>query len=194
MKPFNAARTNPHGSVGFICLLLVLLTAMAPAFLARAGDAAPSEYQVKAVFLYHFTKFVEWPAGAGDKKSFVVGVVGRDPFGAELEKALDGKSVDGRPFVVRRFKQTGDVQFCNLLFVGDSELDRFPRLLGRLNEWNTLTVSDVDGFLQQGGAINFLIEGEKVRFEINPKAAERAGLKISSQLMKVAKAIRPDHR
>ncbi len=158
---------------------------------ARAQDA--SEYQVKAAFLCQFTKFVEWPSGAfADANSpFVIGVVGKDPFGAILERAIDGKSVDGRSFVIRRFSQVADVQPCHLLFVCESDRDQVSRILARLGHSNTLTVGDFDQFIQRGGTVNFFIEDSRVRFEINPDAADSAGLKISSKLLHLARVVRP---
>lgn len=169
----------------WVVLLMALLGGRAP-----AEDT--SEYRVKAAFLYNFTKFVEWPAGAlGEGGSpFVIGILGRDPFGTALDNAVSGKSIDGHPFVVRRYRQIGDLGQCQLLFVSESERDKVGRIIGKIGR-NTLAVADMDRFLQHGGAINFYIDDSKVRFEINPDAAEASGLKISSKLLSLARVVHP---
>jgi hypothetical protein len=163
--------------------------------MARAQAGAPTEYQVKAAYLYNFTRYVEWPdsAFAAPESPFVVGVVGHDPFGPTLDKILDGRTMNGRPFLVKRFKHADDVQPCQLLFVGEYETDKLPRILSHLGNAGTLTVGESYGFLQHGGAINFLIEDNHVRFEINLNAADRCGLKISSKLLALARNVIPRH-
>lgn len=160
---------------------------------ASAQGSVPSEYQVKSAFLYNFTKFVEWPAGAfpGASSPFIIGVVGNETFEGALEKMQQGKSVNGRDLVVKRFKQVTDIGSCQVLFVSDSEKDKMAKILERLGKGNTLTVGDNGQFIQRGGMINFVIENKEVHFEINPDAAERAGLKISSRLLGLAKVVRP---
>lgn len=159
---------------------------------SQPSSATPSEYQVKAAFIYNFTKFIEWPGGAftGESSPFVIGVVGKDPFGAELEKPLDGKTMNGRAFVIKRFKQVSDMQTCHILFVCGSEKDRLPKVMERVVKANTLVVGDMPQFVQRGGMVNFFVEDKRVRFEINPDSTERAGLKISAKMMSLAKVVK----
>ena len=155
--------------------------------IAARADEAP-EYQVKAAFLYNFAKFVEWPADAlpQDSSPFVIGVLGDDPFGANLDKTVEGKALGEHKIVAKRFKKLEDVQTCHILFVCRSEKDKLSKIVERLGKANTLVVGDTDQLLQRGGAINFTLEDKKVRFEINADAAERADLKVSSKLMQLA--------
>ena len=155
---------------------------------AASAQDAPQEYQVKAAFLYKFASFVEWPGDAFSQTggTFVMAVVGDDPFGSKLEKTVNGKTIGGRKILVRRFKRAGDMKACHILFISRSEAGRIPQILDRLGKSSTLTVSDTGQFLQRGGMINFIIDDKKVKFEVNPDAAERTKLKISSKLLAIA--------
>jgi hypothetical protein len=175
----------------------------APLLLAAALLAAPgaaqaqvaAEYDVKAAFLYNFTKFVEWPpsAFADERSSLKICVLGEDPFGKSLQ-AVASEEVAGRKLTVLRTESMGNPAGCHVLFVSRSERERLPRILAEVRERPVLTVSDTKGFLDQGGIINFTLEGSKVRFEINQDSAEKAGLKISSKLLRLATRIVPGAR
>lgn len=174
--------------------LACLISLAAWHFAVRAAaDSGSAEYQVKAAFLFNFTKYVEWPTGAfpSGNSPFVIGIVGKDPFGGQMEKTLDGKTVDGHSFVVRRFRQITDIGECHVLYISDSEKERLGRILARVGDSPTLTVSDMGNFARSGGAIGFVVEDERVRFDINTDAAQHAGLKISSRLLSLAKSVRP---
>jgi len=173
--------------VGFAICCFLLAGAMAP-----AQDTSAPEYQVKGAFLYQFTKFVDWPASTypSADSPFVIAVVGKDPFGPDFAKALAGKTADGRPLVFREYNQVEDVQPCQILFVSSSDRDKVPAILARLGTSNTLTVSDFGEFIQRGGIVNFYLDDDRVRFEINPDAAGAAGLQISSKLLSLAKVVK----
>lgn len=161
--------------------LLVLLAASGT---ARAEVA--SEYDVKAAFLYNFTKFVEWPASAfTERNDFQLCVLGEDPFGKSL-KVVEDEKVAGRRITLLRTPKLAEAEGCQILFISRSERARMPQILQDLGDAPVLTVADTDGFLDDGGIINFKLEGSKVRFEINQEAAERAGIKISSKLLRLA--------
>ena len=180
--------------LGLLCALgAAMLGGIAPP-VARA-DEAP-EYQVKAAFLYNFAKFVDWPSAAfsGENSPLIIGVLGDDPFGDALDKTVEGKTVNDRKIVVRRYKQADDAKSCHILYVSRSEKKQVDKDLDRLDKTNTLTVGDMDQFLQRGGMVNFIIEDKKVRLEINPDAAERANLKVSSKLLQVAHIVKPPRR
>ena len=167
----------------------LLLTAV----FVRAGTAAaPTEYQLKAVFLMNFAKFVEWPASAfrSAQSPITICVLGDDPFGHDLDDVVRDQMAGDRSLAVRRLAQVHREETCHVLFLGSSEKDRAERILGALKNAPMLTVSDGDEFTAAGGMIGFLIEDNKIRFEINLDAAERAGLKISSKLLKLAKNVR----
>ncbi len=163
-------------------LLLALL------FVPVAG-AQELEYQLKAAFLFNFVKFVEWPADAfaGEKSPLTICVYGADPFGGTLDNLVRGESVAGRGLIVQRPESSADLRDCHVLFVSRSERSRLGEVLPRVQGKPVLTVGDTDGFLKAGGVINFVLEENKVRFVIEPEAAERNRLKISSKLLRLAK-------
>jgi len=162
-------------------------------FLAAAApqEREAPEYEIKAAFLYNFASFVEWPSSAfPDKESpFTVGVLGQDPFGSGLEEAFKGKTVNGRRIAVRRGSDVKELGACQVLFVSASEKERAAKILEALKGRPTLTVGDLSGFAALGGCINFYVEGKKVRFEINPEAAKRANLTLSSKLLRLARVV-----
>lgn len=154
------------------------------------GPARP-EYQIKAVFLFNFTLFTQWPAEAfaDDTAPIVLGVVGDDPLGSYLDEAVRGEKVDKRPVLVRRARHLENLPPCHLLFVSQSEAARLPQVLAQIRGRPTLTVSEIEGFAQQGGMIQFLREGGKVRLRINPASAKASGLTLSSTLLRSAEII-----
>lgn len=149
------------------------------------------EYQLKAVFLFNFAKFVEWPANAhaSPDSPIVIGIVGEDPFGAVLDNAVKGERLGGRPLEVRRFKESGEVAGCHLLFISSSLKDQAGDLLHMLQGQPVLTVSETPGFAERGGVVNFVMVDSKVRFEANLQAAARQGLKMSSKLLQLARVV-----
>jgi hypothetical protein len=178
--------TLPGAVLVVFVALVCLLAGSVPAF------AAPSEYEVKAAFLYNFTRYIDWPPSAfsGDNAPFVIGILGNDPFGNFLTDAVNGKDMDGRPFVVRHFAHTSDIQSCQMLFVSASAQGQMESVVAHLGKSDTVLVGDSRGFLSRGGTINFFISSQRVHFEINPDAAERVGVKISSRLLALAKIVR----
>jgi hypothetical protein len=171
-------------ALGAAVLLLVEVRALAQA-------PPPGEHQVKAAFLYHFARYVEWPPEAfpGQGEAFVITVLGADPFGAALDGVVRGKSVRERRLLVRRVARPEDVGDSQILFIGEMEEEELARVLRRLEATPVLTVGDVDRFAERGGIINFRRERDRVGFDINLTSAERAGLKISSQLLKLARIV-----
>jgi hypothetical protein len=152
-----------------------------------------TEYQVKAAFLYNFTKFTDWPtnASAPSNTPIVIGIVGEDPFGKTLDAVVSGETVRGRPLVVKRLRDEEDLRSCQLLFSSRSAKDRLPALLSQLKGSPVLTVGDFDGFAQQGGMVNLLLVQKSVKIDINQAAVEEAGLQISAKLLKLARIVRP---
>ena len=158
---------------------------------AGSGPGSPTEYQVKAAYLYNFPRFIEWPSSVhwDDQASITLCILGEDPFGGALEPA-QGKIVKGRKMVIKHCAKLDQLDKCHLLFVSRSEEKNLPEILAKIKNWNTLTVSDMEGFAQSGGVINFVTVEKKIRFEINLDAAERADLKISSKLLRLAKIVK----
>jgi len=153
-----------------------------------------SENQVKGAFLTKFAMFVEWPgkAAPGDKTPIVIGILGDDPFGPQFELALTKETVNGRPFALKRLKDPQEAGGCQILFVGASEAARLPEIISAIRKQPILTVGDQERFAHQGGMINFVKQGGKVRFEVNTVAVETGGLKMSAKLLQVAIPVTPD--
>ncbi|RMF18990.1 MAG: YfiR family protein, partial [Deltaproteobacteria bacterium] len=149
------------------------------------------EYQVKAAFLYNFAKFVTWPEDAfsGEDAPFVFCIVGRDPFGDSLEKVLEGRRAADRPIVVRRGPDPESLGRCHLMFIGGSEDARVARHLRQASAQPVLTVGETEAFERAGGMIRLVVADKRVRFDINAKAADVARLKLSSQLLKLARKV-----
>lgn len=148
----------------------------------------PKEYQIKAVFLFNFTQFVEWPVTAFPEQNapFVIGIVGPDPFGDYLDETVRGENLQGHPLVVKRFPSHDEVETCHILFIHESDKASIKRILEKVKDKPVLTVSDVTNFAKQGGMIRFVTENNKTRIQINLEAAKRAEVTISSKLLKLA--------
>ena len=168
--------------------LSLLLLAVGPAFPQDSPPGQPTEYELKAAFLYNFAKFVEWPAGAfaNESSPLAIGIIGANPFGETLERTVRNKSIGGHPLVVRPSVAPEEWKHCQILFVSSSEGRRLWEILEDLRGAPVLTVGESGHFIDNGGMIDFVIEGQKIRFEINRHAASAAGLKISSKLLSLA--------
>jgi hypothetical protein len=153
---------------------------------ARA-QARFTEYEVKAAFLYNFAKFVDWGDDASDP--LVLAVLGDDPFGATLERALRDRLVRGRPIRVRRAARAGAIGDADVVFVCASERGRLDGVLAALRERAVLTVGDFERFAQRGGMIEFISRENRVHFRINLGATRRAGVRLSSRLLAVAEVV-----
>jgi uncharacterized protein DUF4154 len=159
---------------------------------ADADASVMDEYQVKAAFLYNFTKFVEWPPDLFESSDspFGVCVLGQNLFGHALHEAARGKTVNGRMVVVYGIPDARAASRCQILFVSASERKRFGAILGELRTGGVLTVGETEGFIEAGGIINLKLDGGKIQIQININAAEQAGLRISSKLLSLAQIIR----
>lgn len=176
--------------VGACLVVAVLLSAGSLVSAGKiAAQAMPTpEYQVKAVFLYHFTQFVEWPGSAfpDAQAPLVIGVVGDDPFGAYLDEIVRGEAVNGHPLVVQRYRRAEEIGPSHILFVSPSEEHRLEEIFSRARGRPLLTVGDADEFAREGGIIQFVTERGKIRLRVNADAARIANLRISSRLLSLA--------
>lgn len=172
-----------------VCLLIAASVLVSPVESADLGS--PPEFQVKAVFLYNFAQFVEWPASAfeGPDSPLVIGILGLDPFGEILDEMVKGETVNGRPLQVRRYRWVGDIDQCHILFVSGSEGPRTGQIVAALGEKSVLTVCDWEGFSRRGAMVQFVMERNRVRLRINLEAAKAAGLNISSKLLRSAETV-----
>jgi hypothetical protein len=155
---------------------------------ASITAAAPTEYQVKAVFLFNFTQFVDWPQSAFPEPNspVVIGVLGDDPFGSTLDETVTGETVNGRPLVVRRYRSAEETDGCHVLFINLPVNAQLPAILERLRARNVLTVSDARDFARAGGVIELVSVDNRIRLQINLDAARAANLMISSKLLRPA--------
>jgi hypothetical protein len=170
-----------------ICFVAAFLFALAE----NNSDAQEisREYQVKAVFLFNFAHFVNWPTNAftNAQSPFVIGILGNDPFGKYLDETIRGEKVDEHPLVVEHFQNASEAKDCQILFVGGSEAKNLPAILKIFRGKSTLTVSDISNFSRSGGIIGFVTTPQnKIHFDINLDAAKSADLIISSRLLRLA--------
>ncbi len=174
--------------------LLALILAVCGSFVSPALAQQPKaeEYQVKAVYLFNFGRFIEWPPGAKTGNTFAICVLGRDPFGATLDATLARETIDNVKVIAKRIASARDAAGCRILFIGSSEAARVKEILPSLEKSGVLTVSDMPSFVNSGGMIQFVLKDSKVRFAVNLTAAEKAGLTLSSQLLKVATDIKKE--
>jgi hypothetical protein len=166
-------------------------TALAAAIPVNGATEAPSEYQLKAVFVFNFSQFVEWPqqAFSPDDRQFVIGVLGADPFGSRLDEAVRGEIVNQRPLVIRRFHRVEEVHDCQILFIDRSQGAQLPQILSALDHRSVLTVSDLDQSSEKGVMIQFAKQNDRIRLRINVESARAAGLTISSKLLRPSEIV-----
>ena len=153
---------------------------------ARVRAQSASEYEIKAIFLSKFASFVKWPVEMDDGP-ICIGVIGADPFGRFLDEGVQGQKINGREVQVRRFQSVAQVSRCHILFISSSEKGRLREVLGQLQGKPLLTVGDLGGFCESGGVINLKVVDSGIRLEINTQAGERAGLRFSYKLLRLAK-------
>jgi len=170
------------------CGPFVLWALLAQTTTVALWPESSGEYEVKAAFLYKFASFVDWPEPARNEAVGIC-IVGRDPFGSALERVVEGKTIGGRGFVVRRFKDWKASAPCHILFVGGLDPQRLRAVLGQVRHETILTVGDVTGFCESGGGINLIVVDSKVKLEINPDATGRSGLQVSSKLLSLARIV-----
>jgi hypothetical protein len=149
-----------------------------------------TEYEVKAAFLLNFIRFVNWSDRTRGEtgNELILGIVGEDRFGKALN-LIRGAEIKGKTLVVKNTVDSNSLTSCDILFISSSEKDQLPSIMAAVKDLSVLTVSEIEGFAQRGGMINFIIVGNKIRFEINPDAAKQAGIHISSQLLQLAQIV-----
>jgi hypothetical protein len=168
------------------CLWLTLVV-----FAAARVYAAPSEYQIKAVFLFNFAQFVDWPTEAFPRQDapFVIGVLGEDPFGSQLDDVVRGEHADGRALVIERYRNVGEIRYCNILFIGRTETAHLGEILAALKGRSILTVSDADPAGPRGVMIRLVNENNRIRLRIDVASAKAGNLTISSKLLRPAEIV-----
>ena len=185
----SAARLRLYAHNGpAACALAVALIL---SFALGAQTPKPTEYEVQAAYLSNFARFVEWPGRApATGETFNVCVLGQDPFGPLLDTALKGEAIGSASMTAKRLATPEEATGCRIVFISSSKNSQLSTILGTLAPMNALTVSDMSDFTRRGGMIQFVLDGNRVRFEINLSAAQKAGLTLSSELLRVAVAVR----
>jgi hypothetical protein len=175
------------------CLSLLAFVSLFPAGAGQRTGAQTTgeEYRVKAAFIFHFAQLVDWPAekATGTDNSLILCTLGEDPFQGLLEDTVAGKAIGNRILRIRHLGQPQDMQACQIVFLGRAQSKHIPTLVSTLHQAPVLTVGETAGFLDAGGMIDFLLEDNKVRFEVNLDAAESADLKIGSRLLVLAERV-----
>jgi hypothetical protein len=158
----------------------------------QAQNSPPSRYQIEAAFIYNFARFVDWPTQAFSDASspMIIGVFGKNRFGANLAQMINGKTIGSHPLQFRECASLADATNCQVLFISDSEESRFSKIISALGPASILTVSETDDFIDAGGMIDLRIVDDKMRFDINNSAAKSAGLTISSKLLSLAQSVK----
>lgn len=163
--------------------------AQSPLIVTAAHSAeSPSEYQVKAVFVFNFSRFVEWPPQAfrSPTQPFAICILGEDPFGPKLDEAVRGEDINQHPLQIRRLRHVREADDCQILYIDRSEGGELHQILSALDHHSTLTVSELKDAAERGGMIQFLTENNRIRLRINVESARAAGLIISSKLLRPA--------
>jgi len=178
-----------------IAILPILLAALT---LNAQNTSGSAEYLIKAGFIYNFANLVQWPSSSFTQPDspIVIVILGEDHFGTTLDRALDGKKVNARSFVIKRAKSISELQRtlgpqkdCQILYVSSSEMPHLSDAIQMLKGVPVLTIGETPGFARNGGIINLILEDNKVRFEVNVAAAKDADLNISSRLLALARII-----
>jgi hypothetical protein len=168
----------------------LLAMAYSPGSIYGGEKPKPTDYEVKAAYIYNFAKFIDWPQSRfPDRNANIdVCVLGNDQLGQYLAK-IEGKSTGDRRIGFKRNTSLETLRECEILFIDNSQMGKLDKILEAANGSSILTVGDTKGFAQRGVTINFYLENNKMRFEINLQAANRAGLKIRSNLLNIAKIV-----
>jgi hypothetical protein len=178
-----------------VCLLVgwaLLCGCLARPCAAQSDGFINREYPLKALFLYNFGGYVEWPAEAfaDDKQPFVIGVLGHAPLDTMLREIAASKTIAGRRIQIKQFNAPESIEPCHILFISRSvDANQTAQALDRLRGLPVLTVGERAGFAQQGGCVNFFIEANKIRFEVNLQAAKQQHLRISAKLLALARIV-----
>jgi hypothetical protein len=184
-------RFNEKVRAGIWLVAFIILLSAGPE--ASAQTPISREYEIKAVFLFNFAQFVDWPreASASPQAPLIIGVLGDDPFDGYLDDTVRGEKLNNRPFVVQRYRRVEDIDGCQVLFIGQTNPRELVHIMAALKGRSVLTVGDTEGFAEDGGIIRFVTENNRIRFRINVDAAEAAHLVISSKLLRLAEVARP---
>jgi len=184
------------GKIFSLIVMILVATMSNPVFISHAQPLIAREYEIKAAFIYNFAKFTDWPDGTftdDTNATITLCVICQDSFD-DIVDSLRGKIVKNKKLVVKQCKQVQNIDECQIIFIRSSDSIKWRQTLETVENRKVLTIGEMEGFAQFGGMINFIIVNNKVRFEINIDAAKRAGLKLSSKLLKLANIVSDNRR
>jgi hypothetical protein len=193
--PMNAGRSafaSTRHLRGLVVLIAMMLSLLGSPLVLGSDTGTSREHQIKAAFVYNFTKFIEWPAQSFPDANapIIIGVLGETPFATELEQLVRDRKVNGHTILVKRIQSVAEAASTHLLFVSATEDAQLASLRAALESRPIVTVGESSSFAQSGGTITFILQDDKVRFEISTATAEQTGLRISAQLQKLAATVR----
>jgi hypothetical protein len=182
----NSRRNLYPCSVRFTTRAIALFALLLSPAVGSAQNTRPTQSQVEAAYLFNFGKFVTWPSNHTPPDSFIICILGKDPFGPVLDATVSGESIGQKKIEIQRIAKFQEASTCNILFISSSEEGHLGSILIAAQKMNLLTVSDMKRFAERGGTIGLVTQQDKIRFEVNRKAAEQCHLIVSSELLKVA--------
>ncbi len=176
--------------IALLCICTSLLMYSKP---LPAQGPASREYQLKGIFLYNFSQFVQWPPSSfsSDQAPMVIGIVGTDPFGPYLEEAISGEQMNGHPLVIERYASGDEIGACQILFINLPDSKKRKEAITAVKDKSVLTVSDASDFLEHGGMIRFLTRQGKLKLQVNLEATKAANLEVSSKLLRLVEIFTP---
>lgn len=174
---------------------MILITLCVPGNVGLQAQVSgqSGEYQLKAVFIFNFSQFVEWPESAlpSDVSPFVIGILGENPFNNYLEQIVSGEKINNHPIVIQRYTKTEDIKTCHILFINLADARKQEQALALLKERRILTISESNNFLQSGGMVRLFTKDNKIKFQVNVEATNAANLLVSSKLLRLADIFTP---
>lgn len=191
-EPIINTKLNTSTFLVKLCIAFLFHLFISAPFSFAQNKPIP-EYQVKAAFLFNFTRFVDWPSDSFNSANapFVIGIVGKDNFGGFIEELVKGENIKGHPIKIQRYKSAKEILHCHILFVPAKESAQMKETLTSVKDKSILTVSDAKDFVQRGGIVRFYKENNKIKLEINLTSANAKQLNISSKLLSVARIFDP---
>jgi hypothetical protein len=186
-KIFLIFRRERNALLCFFAGVILLLTGFISAQEKPASNS--TEYQLKAVFLYNFTRFIDWPENAFHSVDapFVIGIVGDNPFGNYLQEVVNNDSVGLHPIIIKYFSKPEKVADCHLLFINSNDPEQIKSVLNITSGKSILTVNDTPNFSRWGGHVQFYNQQNRIKLQINASATKDAHLTVSSKLLNLAR-------
>lgn len=175
--------TSKSSRYGWLLSILFLF------FLSSASAQQASDYTVHANIIYHFTKYIDWPANKKNGE-FLIGIIGDSPLYDELQKTMANKTAGGQKIVVKKFSSGEAALGCHILFISEDKSSSMKKIAAQTAGSPVLLVSEQEGLAQRGACINFVIVSERLKLEINKNNIEQRSMSIASELLKLGKVVK----